>query len=468
MSLANAGFAVPDEHAGARWQVRLGEARALVRLTVPIMLIALVNMGMSLTDTAMVAAFFGTGALAAVAVGSDLYSIVFYLGAGVLGGIAPFYAATVARADAAERARLERIGWLTAGLVALVAVPTVWLAPAWLAPLGLDPALLAEGAGYTRAMALTLVPMLGVMLYRTLLTAAERPRVFLKVTLAMLPLNAGANYVLMLGAGPLPAYGPAGAGLGSFVVAVASLGLLAAVARRDTLAAPPAPVDWHSLAVVLRVGLPIGIATVAEVGVFLGATLYAATLGAADVAAHTLTLRTAGVAYAAPAALLQASLVRMARAEGLGDAAAARAVVASSLLLSLLIGTVICLLLVGGAGPLATAFFDASPAGRAAAGIALGLLVLLGLVEFVGNPGLAAAGLLRGRKDTRAPMIYVLVGHWIVGAPLGIALCEFGDLGVIGIWIGLAAGTLATTAMTLFRLAGAWRDGLGGSPAPIR
>jgi MATE family multidrug resistance protein len=31
-------------------------------------------------------------------------------------------------------------------------------------------------------MALTLIPMLGVVLYRTLLTAAERPRVFLHVT----------------------------------------------------------------------------------------------------------------------------------------------------------------------------------------------------------------------------------------------------------------------------------------------
>ena len=36
-----------------------------------------------------------------------------------------------------------------------------------------------QGGGYTRAMALTLVPMLGVALYRTLLTAAEKPQVFL-------------------------------------------------------------------------------------------------------------------------------------------------------------------------------------------------------------------------------------------------------------------------------------------------
>ena len=58
-------------------------------------------------------------------------------------------------------------------------------------------------------------------------------------------------------------------------------------------------------------------------GVFLAATIYAATLGAADVAAHTLALRTAGVAYAVPTALLQAAMVRAARAEALGDPASA-------------------------------------------------------------------------------------------------------------------------------------------------
>src|SRR5262249_22364407 len=161
-----------------------------LRLGTPIMLIALVNMGMSVTDTLMVSMIYGADALAAVAVGSDLYSILFYLCAGILGGIAPFYTAAAVRNDAADRARLHRIGWLLVGLLALVCVPVVWTAPHWLRFVGLDAALLAEGEGFTRTMALTLVPMLGVTLYRTVLTAAEKPKVFLNVTLMMLPLNA--------------------------------------------------------------------------------------------------------------------------------------------------------------------------------------------------------------------------------------------------------------------------------------
>lgn len=432
------------------------EGRSLLRLAAPIMLIALVNMGMSITDTAMVAALFGAQSLAAVAVGSDLYSILFYLGAGVLGGLVPFYTAAVVRADPVERLRIERIGRMVVLLLALLLVPLVWSAPHWLGLLGLDPALLHEGRGYTRAMALTLLPMLGVMLYRTILTAAEKPKVFLQVTLAMLPLNAAANWVLMVGAGPIPAFGPAGAGYSSLIAATVSLVILAFVARTSggqaSLPSSGPRVDWVGMAAVLRVGLPIGIATVAEVGIFLGATIYAATLGAADVAAHTLTLRTAGVAYAVPAALLQASMVRMARAHTLGDPSIQRAVTSGSLILSLGFGVVICLALVMAAGPLAHGFFDDSAAGLAAAGLAVGLLMLLGVMEFIVGPGSAAAGLLRGRKVTRAPMLYVLIGHWAVGAPIGIYLCEAQGLGITGVWIGLSAGTLLTTVLTLWRL----------------
>jgi multidrug resistance protein, MATE family len=234
MSISHASIAsAPANTASIRPYLILEEGRALLRLAAPIMLISLVNMGMSITDTAMVSAMFGAEALASVAVGGDLYSILFYLGAGVLAGISPFYTAAAVRKDPAELARLARIGFATVVLLASVLVVVVWTAPAWLKSLGLDPALLDAGQGYTRAMALTLVPMLGVALYRTILTAAEKPKVFLKVTLAMLPLNAVGNWVLMTGIGPFPALGPTGAGVSTLIVATTSLIILALIARNS-------------------------------------------------------------------------------------------------------------------------------------------------------------------------------------------------------------------------------------------
>lgn len=443
---------VPDAGIG----ILVREGRSLIRLALPIMLIGLVNMGMSITDAAMVSVLFGADALAAVAVGSDLYSILFYLGAGTLAGLAPFYAASVVRSDPTERARLERIGQVAVALLAVVLVPVLWTAPEWLGALGLDTGLLDRGRGYTKVMALTLVPMLGVAFYRTILTAAEKPKVFLRVTLAMLPVNAVANYVLMTGTGPAPDFGPTGAALATLLVATLSLLVLVLVARRsrpsERKASSRPVVDWRGLASVLRVGLPIGIATVAEVGVFLGATIYAATLSAADVAAHTLALRTAGVAYAVPTALLQAAMIRMARAESVGDPQLRRTVTASGLGVSLIAGAMLFGALILGARPLADGFFDDGFDGIAAAGLAVGLLMLLGVMELMSGPGSTAAGLLRGRKDTRAPMLYTLAGHWMAGAPLGLYLSDAQGLGITGVWIGLSAGTLVSTLLTLRRL----------------
>jgi MATE family multidrug resistance protein len=455
MSIAQTEHAAPASPARAP-SAALREGGALLRLGWPIMLIALVNMGMSITDTMMVSMIYGAEALAAVSVGSDLYSIVFYICAGTLGGVAPFYAQAVARQDTADRARLERIGWAIAALLALPAVPLVWFAPHWLAHLGLDAGLLAQGEAFTQVMALTLLPMLGVTLYRTLLTAAENPHAFLKITLAMLPLNAIGNYLLMQGAGPIPAFGPTGSGMATLLVAAGTLVALLVMAKRGARRTAPVAsaetFDWRGLLAVLRVGLPIGVTAATETGIYLAVTLYAATLGAADVAAHTLTLRMAGIAYAASFALQQASMVRMARAIGLEDVGQAGAALRASLAVSVIGGTLLFALLGFGAEPLAVWFFDTSPAGLAAIRVAIGLLMLLGLLQFVGYPGLAALGLLRGCKDTRLPMIFKLVAYWGIGAPLGIWLCEMKDLGVTGLWIGLVTGAAITTALTLLRL----------------
>lgn len=433
----------------------LAECGALIRLALPIMGIALVNMGMSITDTVMVSAGFGAKALAAVAVGSDVQSLLFYLSAGIIGGLSPFYTAAVFRADPAARIRLERSGQLVMVALAVTGVPLVWTAPDWLRHVGLDSALLEAGRGYTRAMALTLIPMLGVMLYRTILTAAERPGVFLKVTIVMLPLNALGNQILMYGAGPIPAFGPTGAGLSSLLVALASLAVLVLVARNSAGVLTPRAMDIglirQDIAAVLRVGLPIGIATVAELGIFLGATLYAATLGAADVAAHTITLRMAGVTYAVTAALTQAAMVRAARAETSQCAAARRRVTQAAFALSLIAGGGVCLGLLMISRPLAAWIFATDPMAATAISLTLGTFALLAATESVANPGSVAAGLLRGRKDTHVPMVITLSGYWVIGAPLGLWLAERAALGITGIWIGLAIGTAAMSALMIRR-----------------
>ena len=86
--------------------------------------------------------------------------------------------------------------------------------------------------------------------------------------------------------------------------------------------------------------------------------------------------------------------------------------------------------------------------------LALGpsLLGVAGLcLVFDGTQGIAT-GILRGLGDTRIPALTNLIGHWFVGLPLAYSLCFWWGYGVIGLWMGLAAGLvlIGTTLLVVW------------------
>ncbi|MGC9371202.1 MAG: MATE family efflux transporter [Paracoccaceae bacterium] len=431
------------------WPYDRREAKTLLLQATPIAMLALVNMAMSVTDTVMAAAH-GTGALAAVAVGSDFYSIVFYLVAGTIGGLAPLYAAASEAGDEERLKGLRSAGWAVVALVAALAASLVWHAPSYLGHLGLDPELLAHGAGYTRAMALTLIPMAVTATLRCRLTAIERPGLLLRVTIAAVPLNALGNQILMNGFGGWAGYGITGAGLSSLLVSsFTALALLVLGRRAGDFGAAPR-IERGTVAEVLRIGLPIGLATLAEVGIFLSATLYAATLGAEAAAAHAVAIRTAGVSYIVSIGLLQATTVRMARSRD------HRVTIATAMSVSAGAGAALCSLLLVAAA-LMTGGADGVDLGlRPALEAAAPLVALLAASEFLGPANAAAAGLLRGCRDTRAAMLFSVFGNWCVAAPVAIALASGLAWGATGIWIGLTAGSLTASLLTIGRVPRLW------------
>jgi MATE family multidrug resistance protein len=405
-------------------------------------LVALINMAMTLTDTLM-AASIGAAALASVAVGSDFYSIIFVFAAGTISALAPLYAAAAEAGDTSRLRRLRAAGWMLALLLTVAAVPLIWTAPGYLCQLGIPEALLEEGRGYTRAMAATLVPMLVVAVLRNRLLALERPGLIARVTACAIPANAALNWFLMHGAGNWNGFGVTGLGLSSLLVACGIAGALWLACKRHG----DQGFDFAATAELreaLRVGLPIGFTMLAELGVFLGTTLFAARFGAEAAAAHALTIRLAGIAYAVSIGLQQAATVRMARRADVGDRwlpsiAGTRLGLAAGLAHAAILGAV--------AVPLASAVLQ----DPATAATATGLIMLLALSELLVPLGAVAAGLMRGLKDTRMPMVYSLLGNWGVTLPTALLLTA-ADLGVTGLWLALSSGSLIASALTALRL----------------
>ena len=85
--------------------------------------------------------------------------------------------------------------------------------------------------------------------------------------------------------------------------------------------------------------------------------------------------------------------------------------------------------------------------------IGVRLLSIAAAFQLFDGTQAVATGVLRGVGDTRTPMVMNVVGHWVLGFPVGWALCFRYGWGVIGLWVGLSIGlTFVAVVLTV-----AWR-----------
>ncbi|MEE8351488.1 MAG: MATE family efflux transporter [Rhodospirillales bacterium] len=448
--------------------VSAGETSALLGLAAPMVCVALVNMGMSITDTVMMG-WISPTALAAGAVVSDLYSIVYYFMAGILSAVSPLIAHAMGAGNMGNVSRIMRRGFVAALFLVVPASVSVWYASDLLGLFGVEERVITLGREYARMMALTIVPMMFVAVWRNAFAALSRPRVFLIATLAALPVNALANYVLMFGLGEIPAMGLAGAGLASALVAfglVAGFSVYSFLNRemRDLrLFRHWRLVDRAGLQEIFRLGIPIGFYSIGEVGVFLLSTVIISLFGTEALAAHAITLRMAGVVYAAALGLSQAATVRVGYAVGRDDNLQVREAVWTSMAAGVVSGVAIFIGLSATAAALPWMFLDAASAAAGDVAVhARDLLLLLGILSLGQSPRAMASAVLRGFKDTRVPMVLCLSGNWAIGMPVSYGAAFFLGYGADGVWAGLAVGVMASALLMCGRLwqrnDGAWRS----------
>ncbi len=81
--------------------------------------------------------------------------------------------------------------------------------------------------------------------------------------------------------------------------------------------------------------------------------------------------------------------------------------------------------------------------------MATSLLSIAAVFQVFDGIQVAAAGALRGLKDTRAPMIVALIAYWVVGLSCAYLLGFRLDMEGVGLWWGLVLG-LTTAAILLW------------------
>jgi MATE family multidrug resistance protein len=424
-------------------EVNLGEVRSMMKLAVPVVMAEIGWFAMSLVDTVMVGPL-GPAAIGAVGVGNILFMTLMVFGFGTLLALDTFVSQSfgAGRIDECHR-------WLFAGLQLALLLSGLLMFASWaglkLMPLvGFHPDILVELNAYTWPLMWSAPPLLAYVVFRRYLQAMSIVRPVMIALAAANVINLLGNWAFIYGHLGFPAMGIKGS---AYATVVSRIGLAVSLfcvilynERDRPSGLHDVPYQWETerVARVFRLGWPAALQITLEVGVFAAASAMAAKIGPMASAANQVVLNIAGLIFMIPFGLGSAAAVRVGQAIGRGDHDGMRRAGWTALGLGSIVMSGSAVLFLIMPAPLIR-IYSSDPGV-----VELGILLLFICSVFQLFDGLqtVATGALRGLGDTRTPMVFNLVGHWLIGLPIGYVLCFNRNWGVAGLWTGLSAGLI--------------------------
>ncbi len=440
--------------------------RAVWKIAWPTMLTNIIAGLQGMVDHIMVGNIVGYKANAAIGVSWQIFLVVIVFISSLFTGMSVLVARFAGAHDEEKVNRTVYQAFLTAVIMAVgIMAPIGYFASPYLLDLvNAEAGVKAEALPYLR---ITFVFSLGLMIYfmtSGALRSAGDARTPMVLGVVMTVLNLIFNIIFISGVGPIPAFGTAGAAIGTSI----ATGLVGAyaiwkmwsggwvVSFHRGLGWGP---DWSVIRALFKFGLPTGIQGIAmNVGgvfmlAFIGSLAQSAAAQAAFAISYTqlfslVTWTTVGLMGAAAAVAGQNI--------GAGQPDRAHAAVNTAARFGLAGSAFIGLFFFFFPRQLLAIFGMNEPE---AVEIGVELLRVLSVSGLFISVALTYTGGLQGTGDTKSPLYISIVSQVIV--PLGICFVirELGTLQPIHIWLAILAGHITRCVLSVIRfLQGKWRS----------
>ncbi len=448
--------------------------RATFRLSWPLAAANLLQMLTYAVDVIFIARL-GEEQLAASALTVALFGLVLWALSGLTGAVAPVIAAELGkRAPALRPVRrgVRMALWLSV-LSGVGGMGLCLLLDPLMRVTGQTPAIRALASEYNLVVVFSLVPMLANNVLRNFISALDRPVLATVITAGGIGVNALANYAFIFGNLGAPELGLRGAGIATILTAIATLGAYILVIRLDRRLhryhifgrwwAP----DWPRFIAIARIGTPIALTITAEAGIFGAAAFLMGRIGASQLAAHTVALQIAALAFQVPFGVGQAATIRVGYFHGARDPVG----IARAGWCAIILGTgfmaLTAILMLTIPRYLLALYVDPwAPANAVLVGFALQYIVIAAAFQLVDGMQAVTAGALRGLQDTRIPMWIAAFAYWVPGIGTALVLGFATPLEGTGIWIGLATGLTVAAALLVWRWSRREALGITATPSP--
>ena len=453
-----------------------GEFAATLKLSWPLAAANLLQMLTYAIDVIFIARL-GESQLAASALAIALFGLVMWALSGLTGAVAP-----VAAAELGERApalrpvrRSVRMALWLAVFSGIAGMGICLLLGPLMRATGQEAEIIALALEYNTILVFSMVPFLINNVLRSFVSTLDRPIFATAITAAGIFVNALANYAFIFGNLGAPELGLRGAAVATIITTLVTLAAYVAAIRLDPRLhryrifgrwwSPDWPRFWH----ITRIGTPIALTITAEAGIFGAAAFLMGNIGASQLAAHTVALQIAALAFQVPFGVGQAATIRVGYFYGARDREGMRRAGWAGIVIGTGFMATTALAMIVIPKPLLAIYIDPwDPKNAVLVGFALQYIVIAAAFQLFDGMQAVAAGALRGLQDTRVPMWIAAFSYWVPGIGTALYLGFYTPLEGKGVWIGLATGLTVAAILLTYRWARRDRLGLTVRPEAIK
>ncbi|MRG48891.1 MATE family efflux transporter [Chitinophaga sp. SYP-B3965] len=387
--------------------------------------------------------------LAAVALGTGLFTIFMVTGIGISYGLTPLIAQENGRGNRSICGRLLAHSFVINMITGIVLFGLILLTAHNLFRMDQAADVAAQAKVFLQYLAYSFIPLMVFLTFKQFAEGLGFTRQAMNISILGNVLNIVLGITLVYGFD----MGIAGVGIATFTDRL----LMGITMAWYVLSSPRfkeylqtfnlREIKTNTLKKIAGMGIPVALQYVFEVSAFSGAAIMVGWIGSAELAAHQIALSLAAMTYMMASGISAAAGIRSGNNLGKGNFMdLRRSAIASYHMVLVLMGCAAVFFMVF--KQLLPSFYIQDDA---VIHIASGLLVIAAFFQLFDGTQVVGLGVLRGLGDVKAPTIITMLAYWGLGIPVGYILGIKLNYGVYGVWWGLLLGLLVASVLLFFR-----------------
>lgn len=405
-------------------------------------------------DTMIVGHFAGTISLAAVSLTHSVFMVVLVIGLGIAYGLTPLIAQENGKSNKEECGKLlSNSFWIniTSGILLFCIV--YFGSMFAMQHADQDPDVVNEAKPYLLLLSLSILPLMTFNTFKQFAEGLGFTKQAMQVTIWGNVLNVVLAIILVKGMFGFPPMGIRGVGIATLIDRILMMLVMLFYVLRSKhfknyiIHFKFFSVQKQRVTSILKIGTPVAMQYVFEIGAFAGASLIAGKIGALEQASHQVAITLASMTYMMASGVAAAATIKVGNSFGNRKFIRLQkfAKVSYHLVLLFMICTAILFAVFNQQLPYLISK-DANVIQLAAQ-----LLLVAGLFQLFDGTQVVGLGILRGMGDVNVPTLITFISYWIIGLPAGYFMGIVLDWGIKGVWYGLTLGLLSSSILLNMR-----------------